>query len=69
VAEELKRDCGVVAELVADRGGVFDVLVDGEKLFSKGTSGRLPEPGEVSRMLRDKSRRTPPGQVRHSCRT
>ena len=27
--------------------GVFDVVVDGEMLFSKGAAGRHAEPGEV----------------------
>jgi hypothetical protein len=26
---------------------VFDVVVDGKKLFSKHETGRFPEPGEV----------------------
>jgi predicted Rdx family selenoprotein len=31
--------------------GVFNVVVDGEKVFSRDETGRLPEPGEISRKL------------------
>lgn len=30
------------------RGGVFEVHLDGELLFSKRSTGRFPEPGEVA---------------------
>ncbi len=32
--------------------GVFDVVVDGETLFSKHTKGRHAEPGEVLELFR-----------------
>lgn len=37
-------------------GGVFDVDVDGELVFSKLASGdRFPEEGEVARLIRARS--------------
>lgn len=39
---------GVEAKLVPGRNGIFDVIVDGELVFSKFKSGRFPEPGEVA---------------------
>jgi predicted Rdx family selenoprotein len=33
--------------LVTGSKGVFDVDVDGETIYSKATTGRKPEPGEV----------------------
>jgi selenoprotein W-related protein len=33
--------------LVTGSKGVFDVTVDGELLYSKGSTGRHAEPGEV----------------------
>jgi selT/selW/selH-like putative selenoprotein len=48
----LKRDLGVEAQLVKSSGGVFDVEVDGEIVYSKDRTGRFPEAGEVSRLLR-----------------
>jgi selenoprotein W-related protein len=35
-------------------GGVFDVVVDGELLFSKKAVGRHAEPGEVLRLFRER---------------
>ncbi len=46
----------VQCELVAGSGGVFDVVVDGAKVFSKHEAGRFPEPGEVVRLIEKKSR-------------
>jgi predicted Rdx family selenoprotein len=39
-------------ELVPGGGGVFDVHVDGELLFTKSMLGRYPEPDDVMPMLR-----------------
>lgn len=36
------------AVLTKGSGGVFDVVVDGKLVFSKGETGRFPEPGEVA---------------------
>ena len=52
MAAEMSRVVGVKARLVPGSGGVFDVVVDGETIFSKAAVGRFPEPGEVSRLLR-----------------
>jgi len=35
-------------ELVRGNGGVFEVTAEGEILFSKRTTGRFPEEGEVA---------------------
>ena len=43
---------GVV--LVPGRGGIFDVRLDGELLFSQKQQGRFPEPGEIKDALRSK---------------
>ncbi len=33
--------------LIKGDGGVFDVVVEGERVFSKGEAGRFPEPAEI----------------------
>jgi selT/selW/selH-like putative selenoprotein len=38
-------------ELVRGSGGIFDVTVDGRRVFSKHETGRFPAPGEVLRSL------------------
>ncbi len=38
---------GVEAELVKGDAGVFDVVADGELVFSKHEAGRFPEPEEI----------------------
>jgi selenoprotein W-related protein len=41
-------------ELVPSSGGVFEVSVDGEMVFSKKALGRHAEDGEVATLLRDR---------------
>jgi selT/selW/selH-like putative selenoprotein len=48
----LKEAFDVDAELVEAGGGIFDVVVDGELVFSKKSMDRFPEPGEVVAKLR-----------------
>jgi predicted Rdx family selenoprotein len=45
----------VIADLTLVTGskGIFDVIVDGEVLYSKKTTGRHAEPGEVLELFRD----------------
>jgi selT/selW/selH-like putative selenoprotein len=50
------RDFQVKAKLVPGANGIFDVVVDGRKVFSKAETGRFPNPGEISRKLKPQDR-------------
>lgn len=50
--ESLETEFGAQVELVAAGGGVFEVTVDGELVFSKKALGRFPEPDEVEALIR-----------------
>jgi selenoprotein W-related protein len=50
----LKANFGVTAELIESKGGVFEVVADGKTIFSKKNTGRFPEEGEVTELLRRK---------------
>ena len=39
--------------MIRGRGGVFDVVRDGELVFSKHAEGRFPEESEILAALRD----------------
>ena len=41
-------------DLVPSSGGVFEVTLDGDPIFSKADLGRHAEPGEVARIVREK---------------
>jgi selenoprotein W-related protein len=47
----------VIAELrfITGSKGVFDVVVDGDTLYSKHATGRHADPGEVLSLFRDRS--------------
>ena len=52
LAAELKRDLGVDAELVAGSNGIFDVIVDGKKIYSRYDTGAFPAEGEIVSLLK-----------------
>lgn len=42
-------------DLVEGSGGIFEIDVDGKRVFSKKKLGRFPEDGEVEREIRSLS--------------
>ena len=52
MAAELLEELNVRSDLIASGGGVFEVKVDGELLYSKEALGRFPEDGEVLGLIR-----------------
>ncbi|MGB0749096.1 MAG: SelT/SelW/SelH family protein [Magnetospiraceae bacterium] len=46
-------DLGEVA-LVPGTGGIFEVRLDGETLFSRKAEGRFPESKEIKQLVRDR---------------
>lgn len=57
IAQELlstfSEELGEVA-LVPGRGGVFEVRLDGELLFSRAEQQRFPEAAELKQLVRDR---------------
>lgn len=56
LAQEILFSLGdVLAEvaLVPGEGGIFEVRLDGNELFSRREVGRFPEAGELKRGIRD----------------
>ncbi|MGB2984383.1 MAG: Rdx family protein [Phycisphaerae bacterium] len=47
MAGAIKKQFGVDAKIIKGAGGVFDVRVDGESIWSKHHTGRFPEHHEV----------------------
>jgi len=43
---------GVEATLVAGSNGIFDVVVDGKKIYSRHDSGDFPAKGEIVALLK-----------------
>jgi len=48
----LREAFGIDAQLIKGSGGVFDVAVDGELIYSKHETGRFPRHEEVLREIR-----------------
>lgn len=57
LAQELLFTFGDVlgeVALVPGEGGIFEVSLAGERLFSRAQAGRFPEAAELKRLLRDR---------------
>jgi selenoprotein W-related protein len=52
LAESIERQTGAQSELVRGDNGIFDVEVDGRRIYSKHETGRFPEHEEVLAQLR-----------------
>jgi selenoprotein W-related protein len=52
LAARIAKDLLLEPVLVEGRGGVFDVIVDGERIFSKRAEHRFPEPEEILKAIR-----------------
>ncbi len=47
MAEAIRERFDVSATLVEGRGGIFDVHLDGELIYSKHETGQFPEHDEI----------------------
>ena len=52
MAAEIESEFGSKATLVPGGSGIYDVVVDGEMIFSKDQTGRFPEDGEFAQSIR-----------------
>ncbi len=47
MADEIERDLGLKSRLVPGSGGIFEVRVDGEVVFTNDSRGGVPDPQRV----------------------
>jgi selenoprotein W-related protein len=47
----LHKVFNVSAKLIPGSNGIFDVVIDGQLIFSRSEDKRFPEPGEIIRRL------------------
>ena len=52
LGDELNKNFGAEVELIAGGGGIYDIVVDGKKIFSKNKAGRFPEPQEIITLIK-----------------
>jgi predicted Rdx family selenoprotein len=51
LAAAIQGETGVEAELIPGGNGIFDVVVDRKKIFSKHEADRFPENAEILSLL------------------
>jgi len=52
LAASIRSEFGVEAEFIKGDNGIFDVEVDGRRIFSKREVGRFPKNEEILELLR-----------------
>lgn len=57
ILKELEHEIGSI-EVVTGKGGIFDVHLDGELVFTKSMLGHYPQPDDVLPLLRERLERT-----------
>ncbi|PIV80809.1 hypothetical protein COW53_07700 [bacterium CG17_big_fil_post_rev_8_21_14_2_50_64_8] len=55
MAAAIKQEFGSDPEMIPSSGGVFEVSLDGELIFSKKALERFPEDGEIQELIRSRS--------------
>jgi selT/selW/selH-like putative selenoprotein len=53
MGDELKNEFNADIELVAGGGGVFDISLDGNTIFSKFEKGHFPQPEEIINIIKE----------------
>lgn len=54
MAAELKEEMDMESDLIKKGGGIFEVYLDDDLIFSKQELGRFPNDGEVLALLKEK---------------
>jgi len=52
LAADIRAELGIDPHLIEGGGGIFEVKVDGERIFSKRDAGRFPESAEIIARMR-----------------
>ena len=52
MAAEIKKQIGIDSELVRGSNGIFDVTVDGKRIFSKHDEGNFPSEKAIVEKLK-----------------
>ena len=51
LADELRKTLGIEVKLIQGDDGIFDVILDKLRIFSRSETGRFPESGEIINKL------------------
>ena len=51
-AELKSKFPGIETKLISSGGGVFEIMLDGDLIFSKKEKGRFPDDGEVASLIK-----------------
>lgn len=52
---DIERELGIQVRVRAGAPGSLSVLLNGEQVYSKKQAGRSPNPGEIVKLIREKT--------------
>ena len=52
MGDALNKEFMADIELIAGGGGIFDISLDGKKIFSKFDTGSFPQPAEIIELIK-----------------
>ena len=53
MASEIEKEFAKKAEIIKGKDGDFEIIVDGETIFSGLKEGRFPKPGEAVKLIKE----------------
>ncbi|MBT3178437.1 MAG: hypothetical protein HOK24_15055 [Desulfobacula sp.] len=51
MADTLKKEFGIISELIVGSNGVYEVIMDGKTIFSKNQAKRFPDDDEIINLI------------------
>ena len=51
LADTLKKEFGIISELIVGSNGVYEVIMDGKTIFSKNQAKRFPDDDEIINLI------------------
>jgi selT/selW/selH-like putative selenoprotein len=52
VADLMKKECNIDAELIKGGGGIFDIKLDGKLVYSKNQTGFFPSDDDIRNLFK-----------------
>ena len=54
LADKIKQELNLSTKLIRSRGGVFEVMMNGELIYSKRQTGVFPEESQIISLIKEK---------------
>ncbi|MCP4760922.1 MAG: hypothetical protein GY870_04010 [archaeon] len=52
MADKIKKEVGVASQLIPGSNGIYDIIVDGNTIYSKDRTKQFPDNDEIVKLLK-----------------